>query len=295
MTTRTVVWRFKDGKLGHENQTFGLLQALGKSLKLSVHDLEPETRSYLNPTSELPPPDLLVGAGHTTHIHLLLARVIYGGKTVVLMRPSLPAALFDYVLVPNHDRCRSFGNVHFTEGVLNRVQVGKKDKSLGLVLIGGESKHFGWDSEHMLGLVNQVVRNKPQLQWHICDSRRTPESFSTRLADVTNAHFNAWQNTAPGFLSTQMTLANEIWVSCDSMSMLYEAITGGAFVGVLELPGLRTEHAGKKIWRAIESLVLQGRIQLSSQGTTIDTLASPPDPLRESERCAELITSRLAL
>ena len=39
---------------------------------------------------DLPTPDIVLGAGHRTHLSLLAARRVHRGKAVVLMRPSLP-------------------------------------------------------------------------------------------------------------------------------------------------------------------------------------------------------------
>ena len=70
----------------------------------------------------LPTPDLLLGAGHHTHLSLLAARRIRGGKVVVLMRPSLPPGLFDLCLIPEHDAPPARPNVLATRGALNRIQ-----------------------------------------------------------------------------------------------------------------------------------------------------------------------------
>ncbi|MEZ5579447.1 MAG: ELM1/GtrOC1 family putative glycosyltransferase [Candidatus Competibacteraceae bacterium] len=105
-----VVWRFSDGKAGHDNQSGGLTEALAR-----LRPVEIVTPQRLTPIAallalaggrltawpDLPVPDLLVGAGPGTHLSLLAAQ--RRARAVVLMRPSLPLALFDLCLIPEHD------------------------------------------------------------------------------------------------------------------------------------------------------------------------------------------------
>jgi mitochondrial fission protein ELM1 len=100
-----VVWRLSDGKAGHDSQSWGLAEALSRLRPVETVTLYPLSASGALAVlllgqppvawQSLPPPDLLVGAGHCTHLSLLAARRVQGGKAVVLMRPSLPLGLFD--------------------------------------------------------------------------------------------------------------------------------------------------------------------------------------------------------
>ena len=292
MTDR-IVWRFRDGRQGHENQTLGFIQQLRGMLQLEVFDFGPEDQITDLLETDFPRPDLLIGAGHSIHSKMLLARLIHGGRTVLFMRPSVPACFFDLVFIPKHDRCQSFGNIFFTDGVLNTVQAQPKKKNHGLILIGGDSKHFPWESDFVLNAVQQIIGNKQELNWEIFDSRRTPTKFVEAIASETHAEFHHWKTTAPGTLSSHMSTAQEIWVTCDSVSMLYEALTSGAFVGVLELPTLRVAKTGRKIWRSIESLANSNHVQLSNDGLLIDTSNQKASALNESLRCAKIVARTL--
>ncbi|MES9906239.1 MAG: ELM1/GtrOC1 family putative glycosyltransferase, partial [Sedimenticola sp.] len=99
-----VIWRLLDGKPGHENQTLGLCRALEcllsiKRLDITVGSKPSQLLDLLlgrfPAAAELPLPDLIMGAGHVTHLALLAARRRYGGRTLVCMAPSLPRTLFD--------------------------------------------------------------------------------------------------------------------------------------------------------------------------------------------------------
>ena len=127
-----VVWRFRDGRAGHENQVVGLSEAIARNCNVQICDI------YLNRSlrglksllpnrvsfaAKLPAPHLLIGAGHATHLPLLTFQQRFGGKTVVIMKPSLPTPLFDLCLIPAHDRLIfQPGNIVRTEGSLNRIQ-----------------------------------------------------------------------------------------------------------------------------------------------------------------------------
>ncbi|MDX5411056.1 MAG: mitochondrial fission ELM1 family protein, partial [Thauera sp.] len=126
-----IVWRFTDGKPGHENQTAGLVQALQAYRPVEVHDIRAPnglaaaaawTVWWFPWGDTLPDPDLLLGAGHATHMPLLAARRARGGRAVVLMRPSLPGNWFDLCAIPQHDAPHPAEHVFITQGVLNRVR-----------------------------------------------------------------------------------------------------------------------------------------------------------------------------
>ena len=52
---------------------------------------------------QLPKPDILLGAGHATHLDIITAKLKFGGKSVIIMKPTLPYCMFDLCLIPKHD------------------------------------------------------------------------------------------------------------------------------------------------------------------------------------------------
>jgi len=148
-----IIWQLTDGKPGHEKQTRGLINAIAKRTAVDSYQIpvQPSLFTWVNYLAgrwhhgnHLPLPDYIIGAGHHTHIHMLAAQKAFGGKTVVLMRPSVSASLFDYALIPEHDAYQGFGNVIETRGLLNPMQPeGSHDPQRVLILIGWPSKHYG--------------------------------------------------------------------------------------------------------------------------------------------------------
>lgn len=300
---RVVVWRICDGKPGHEHQSQGLLQALGRLIPVQPHDLE--ARSNLSaigdlvfkrfpPARSLPDPDLIVGAGHATHLSLLAARRARGGRTVVLMRPSLPLACFDLCIIPKHDGVGARPNVISTQGVLNEIQNSARPRQdQGLCLIGGTSTHYHWNEETVLAQVQAVLAACPRLRWQLTDSRRTPATTARALARLGagQACVVAHAITDRAWLTEALAAAQAIWVTEDSVSMVYEALSSGAAVGLLRLP----RRGANRITAGIDALLGAGLITAYEAWARGAPLRVPTPPLAEAARCAQVIIERWGL
>ena len=150
-------------------------------------------RKLRGETPDLPEPDLLVGAGHRTHLPVLVTRIVCGGRTVVLMRPTLPGRWFDLLFVPEHDRIRRKANVVETRGVLCPAVAGDRQRHTGLILLGGTSPHFHWSNRDVCHKIAAIVGEAPDVRWQVCDSRRTPEDLPEHLPDAPNLSFRHWR------------------------------------------------------------------------------------------------------
>lgn len=296
-----VVWRFSDGKAGHDNQSRGLSEALNRLRSVEVVTLAPlSPLQALNGLalgrhppdwSSLPAPDVLLGAGHRTHLSLLAARRLRGGRVVVLMRPSWPLALFGLCLIPEHDTPPVRANVLATRGALNRIQPSARlDDRQGLLLIGGPSTHFGWDAPSLYRQIAMVLAAATPLEWTLTTSRRTPPDFleglprpaASRLTVVPVAQ------TGPDWLPAQLARAGQVWVTADSVSMVYEALTAGAAVGVLEMP----QRQPNRIGRGVERLMAEGWVTAFAQWSPGQVLPRPPAGFNEAERCARWMVAQ---
>jgi mitochondrial fission protein ELM1 len=296
-----VVWRLSDGKAGHDSQSWGLAEALSRLRPVETVTLYPLSASGALAVlllgqppvawQSLPPPDLLVGAGHCTHLSLLAARRVQGGKAVVLMRPSLPLGLFDLCVIPEHDSPPIRPNVLVTRGALNRIQPSATlESNQGLLLIGGPSAHFGWDDADLHQQIAAVLAATPRIQWTLTTSRRTPATFLTRLMAESDGALTIvpFAATSPDWLPTQLARADQAWVTADSVSMVYEALTAGAAVGVLDVP---RPHPSR-ISRGLEKLMAQGWITPFAEWRQKPRLHRPPRQFNEAERCAHWIVER---
>lgn len=293
------LWRFRDGKPGHEQQSRGLIQALERLTSLQITDIDVrELRVGLLawlagrfPAGSLPAPRLLVGAGSATHLPMLAARRTVGGQALVLMRPGLPRRLFDFLMVPAHDNVAPAQNLLVTRGVLNPMRPGTKVTGSVLVLFGGESRHAHWDNKTVLQQLDALAMAWPALR--VADSRRTPPELSSMLAARYADRFQGWQNCPPGWLASQLAEMETVWVSEDSVSMLYEALTAGCRVGVLELlPAVNRS----RVMRGLDQLVAEGMVSRFREWQSRPApLSAPPQALAEADRAARWLLERLGL
>ena len=296
---RTVIWRFVDGKPGHEKQSAGLIQGIESIQAVEVHEIDVRFKAFywrqirrflLRDAPDLPPPDLLVGVGHRTHLPLVLARLVCGGRSVVLMKPTLPLRLFDLLFVPQHDRVRRGTRVVLTRGVICPTKVDDKESDAGLILLGGPSPHFEWSNRDIAKQVGSIARGSPDVVWQVCDSRRTPRGLQDHLPALANLVFRHWRSLPADFLENALAKAEHVWVSADSASMLYESLSAQARVGIiaLEPKRRRNKHA-----RAIAELVASGQVSSSVNGFRLEDSTDSAGFVPENQRCARIVVKRL--
>jgi mitochondrial fission protein ELM1 len=170
-----IIWRFTDGKRGHDSQSLGLAEALCRLSPCQVETLHAAKgwlhflfwlRGGFAQGKSLPKPDLIIGAGHATHWPMLAARRAHGGKIAVLMKPSLPLSWFDWVITPAHDGLPEGPSSLVTQGPLNRIQPGSsRDGLKGLMLIGGPSNEYGWSETGLLKQIHLIALFAPHPGW----------------------------------------------------------------------------------------------------------------------------------
>lgn len=293
-----VVWRLVDGKPGHDKQSAGLLQAVEARRPVECYDFDMrfkallwrQLRGHLGGEAEVPAPRLVLGAGHRTHLPMLLVRAACGGVCVALMKPTLPHRLFDLIFVPEHDRCRPGANVVVTQGVICPTTCADKQPRQGLILLGGTSPHFAWRTDAVAKQVAAIAAASPEVAWEVCDSRRTPADMLATLPSLPNLLRRERQAAGGDFLASALAQADAVWVTADSASMLYEALSAGARVGVIDLqPKGRRES---KHARGIRLLKAQGHVHSLADGCRLaDEPAGPFAP--ENARCAAIVVDRL--
>ena len=250
------IWRLLDGKPGHEKQSLGLVLALSKLKKVTYDDIKVEHSVAIQILQFLQgrfplgkkfkKPNLIIGAGHRTHFSILAAKRAYGGKSIVLMKPSLPYFLFDLCLVPEHDNPPERANVIPTIGSLNSLGLDDrhpKTASSHIILIGGPSPHYVWDNNLIIEQIEQIVKNgqKNIQQWILTTSPRTPKEFIEKLreSNLTDLKIFQFKNTKPGWVEEMLLASENAWVTPDSVSMTYEARSAGCRVGLFELEILK--------------------------------------------------------
>jgi mitochondrial fission protein ELM1 len=239
--------------------------------------------------TKLPKPDFIIAAGHATHLPLLWLARKYSAKSIALMRPSLPLACFDLCIAPSHDfpKKPQRKNLILTRGAINRVRSVDSEKTGRLILIGGPSKTHGWDSAVMLDMLARVTATG---DWQLTDSRRTPEGFIKQIKkQLPDIEIFSCKETAPDWLPGELGRAKEVWVSEDSVSMIYEALSSGARVGLLPVPRLKPSS---RTLRGVDELIADGILISYSDWNHAGQLAQMPQAFNEADRCAEILLEK---
>ena len=292
--TLLIVWVVSDGKPGHVNQSVGLAEALKRVTPTETHVIPslPGWRAWLSlfikamPCKTLPKPDLIVGAGHATHVTLLAARHACGGHAVVLMKPSLPRSWFDLCIVPQHDGIAADAHTLVTEGALNRIRPSaSRNAQKGLLLIGGVSRHFDWDSDAVQVQIKGILARAPETHWTLTTSRRTPADFLSGLPQYPNLYIVPHTETSSDWLPSQLGQSGTVWITPDSASMVFEALTAGADVGVFDLPVNPKSRVGWTIAHLADAERITRFVRWAAHGKLHPNL----HPLAEADRCADWI------
>jgi mitochondrial fission protein ELM1 len=289
-----------DGKAGHRSQALGLFKAIQRQSsetvsfeEISIDDLAifpllaglfRRSIPQLQTT-----PDFIFGVGSHTQLRVLLLGKIYRqAKTVILMKPNYPLAWFNFSVIPEHDGISASDRVIVTQGALNPI-VNEQRHQTGQILIalGGSSKRHQWNEDKVFASIEHIVKQHPNNEIIITTSRRTPEQFVERLNTypfLPHVHFFPVEQTPQGWIFEEMQQAEAVWVTEDSVSMIYEALTAGCRVGVIAMDRTKQD----RITTSVDGLLEKGIISESL------LLAQLPEPnaFKEAERVATYLLAQ---
>lgn len=303
---------FFDGRLGHEKQTKGILQALSgltptcvQSIRLPGPGFQTGFRNWrrflwtrlfpVRSQRSTLPVDLIIGTGSYTHIPMLLHKEQCGARIVTCMTPDLIfRKKMDLCFVPWHDFPKPAGNVFVTLGPPNTASPrSRHDLHKGLILIGGlDPKSHRWNSAQTMAGIEQLIHAETGLAWTISSSPRTPLDMVQLLRDLA-AHnprviFVESRETGEGWIEEAYATHSFVWVTADSISMIYEALTAGCRVGILPVQWKKKTN---KFQKSIDYLIGDRRvitIDMWQAGRQLNAAA----PLNEAARCAAEIIRR---
>jgi len=304
---------FLDGRPGHEKQTKGILNAMGRltamdvaykkvvpgNLSGSIKDWSTFLWSKVNPakpdvqSSDI---DLIMGTGAYTHIPILLLKRSCGAKAVTSMCPALPLIReFDLCFIPQHDGVKPKDNILVTLGPPNSaVSLGRHQHNRGLILVGGvDRKSHYWNPDELLDRIRLILKKEPAMEWTVSSSPRTPPETAQQLdrlvSQERNASFYPSEATPAGWIEEQYAINQRVWVSADSVSMVYEAVSAGCSVGILPVDWKRKTG---KIRKGIDYLLANGwAVSFEHWRSGID-MKVPDTRVDEAGRCAQEILKR---
>lgn len=302
---------FSDGRPGHEKQSLGIINALKAYVDVEVikvtvparhfiHDLGSHFSYLFNLTSSSgldgQQPDLLIGTGSRTHLPMLAAGRRAQAKIVTCMTPAPHLrAKFDLCCVPIHDQVKPADNIFFTVGSPNiSLESAEQDPSRSMILLGGEDESsHKWDEQQLVSDLAALIDISEQTSWLISSSPRTPDSteelIKRELAALPQVNFIPFSETGSGWVEDMYRIHGSVWITADSVSMVYESLSAGCRVGVLPV---RWRKRNNKFQRSLEYLLDKKMIVTLSQFLQGEKQWLKHEPLNEADRCAREILER---
>ncbi|WP_343569747.1 ELM1/GtrOC1 family putative glycosyltransferase [Acinetobacter sp.] len=286
-----------DGKAGHRSQALGLFQAMQRQQanatfeEVSINDLPIfsliKALFFSKNTLFEQAPDFIFGVGSHTHFRVwLLGKIFKKAKTVILMKPNLPIAWFDYAVIPEHDGIPGNSRVIVTRGALNPIRNENHHQTARiLITLGGSSKRHQWNQEKVLLSVQQIVEHNPSSEIILTTSRRTPAGFIDILKQQSSAkklQICPVEQTPQGWIFEEMQKAEAVWVTEDSVSMIYEALTAGCRVGVIAMDRFKQDRITNSVDRLLEEKLIANVFDIN--------LLPEGQVLQEADRVVHQIT-----
>ena len=302
---------FLDGRAGHEKQSMAVLAALKSLLELRVETVQLPAAGPGGRLAEFwrillgrgagdggkrPAADLYFGTGSRTHLALLASRIRYRTPIAVCMAPDpLLRRWFDLCFVPRHDGLAPASNIFITDGppALARLEL-PRDPAKGLILVGGidEGSH-AWDGGGTVAAIETIATADPAVKWCVSSSPRTPTETVRLLTELAgrldNLQFIHFRDTARGWVEEQYAGSAYAWVTADSVSMVYEAVTAGCLVGVLPV---HWRNPDNKFQRGLDGLLARGLVTIYRDGETALLPGKAGGDFNEALRCAEELVRR---
>jgi mitochondrial fission protein ELM1 len=261
------VWVLSDGRPGHFNQSKGVIKALSLTQQLQVEWVDIKLRAglfriiqrellkhtdvaipsvllkffYAFSVPEKLPGMVVSAGGRTSFANAWLARRYHCPNIFIGSLRGLPAKLFSAVLtlepIPDarNNIVLQFPVSEITPESLDKIEIPSKllSKRYWALLVGGSGSGYSYtpDDWGRLGsLLNQLTEHYG-IHWLLCATPRTGQNAQTILEnEIDNNHLadSSWfsidsENKIPMYLA----IADKVFVTEDSMTMIGEALSSG--------------------------------------------------------------------
>lgn len=235
--------------------------------------------------SSAEPPRLIISAGRRTHLWSVVCKLRYSAKNIVLMRPSLPLSWFNLALIPEHDRPDTTSlRIELTRGAINRMVPGIKEPGSNLILIGGPSKHIVWSDKSVLQQIQEIRHSNSNLKLRVATSRRTPGEFVNQLDEISGVEVITPESVSSSWLPETLSATERVWVTKDSVSMVFEALSAGCSVSLIGLESRQNSRTQHGMQMLIDTGLVDHRLEFSAPANG--------SVLAEADRCASLILEK---
>ncbi|NWF66202.1 MAG: mitochondrial fission ELM1 family protein [Campylobacterales bacterium] len=244
-----------DGKIGHENQTKGLLKELKKIRNITVFEIKSNVKSkfylsflrflinYLNvkslkfisffytnfelPTSNI---DFIISSGkETIPLNVALSHYFKSKNIFIGSSRNFNHEMFYKIL--------SVTNLGFENNIvldvpfsLVEIDNSKTKNDIFCLLVGGDGSGYKYDEIdflHLINLITTLAKSK-NIKWVITTSRRTPKLLEEALEGLDKEYIEElviFNKEPKKCLSEFLSIATKIFVTEDSASMIGDAIS----------------------------------------------------------------------
>jgi len=300
-----------EGRAGHEKQSLAIVRELQLLTEVDVQQVMLPATSIMGRCAEFfrilfsggnararsgQNTDLFLGTGSRTHLTLIGYGKKYRKPIVTCMAPDpFLRRWFDLCCVPRHDGLAPGKNIFFTDGppVLAGPEL-DRDPLKGLILVGGiDDRSHQWQDEDIVEKIEKIVSGNKGINWSVSSSPRTPQAtvdmLQQRAKSLDNLKVFPFKETHRGWVEEQYAQSTYAWVTADSISMVYEAVTAGCRVGVLPV---KWNNPNNKFQRSLDYLQEHTLIVMySGEGGNI-LEDSNAGNFNEARRCAKEILKR---
>jgi uncharacterized protein len=302
---------FFDGRPGHEKQTKGIVARLAERIDVDLITVQVTKKQALkqiadwllyfsfsrkSPGRDLQHCNLLIGTGTHTHLPMLQVKKVYHIPVVTCMTPSsLLQNKFDLIFSPQHDGVKEQDNIFFTVGPPNpNVDLGQHLDDHVLILCGGaDPKSHSWSDDSIIGGITALLERDSQKKYIVSSSPRTPKKTSMTISRLAKGYHNVdffdFHDTPSGWIENQYNQCRQVWVTADSISMVYEALSSGCQVGIIPVQWLKSQSKFQRSEKFLRKsgFILDLETYLQGEDFTLNKQA-----LNEAERCAAEILRR---
>lgn len=283
--TKQTAWVLTEGMAGMVTQAVGLAEAVGLPFAQKTITLRtpwrwlpprfwPQGTLGLAPSGDplTPPwPDLVISCGRKSVGPAMAVKHHSGGKSfaVHIQHPHVSSRAFDLIIAATHDRLTG-DNVLVTRGALHRTTqarleaegaayteaLAERPRPLTAVLVGGPNRVYRMTPDIITDFASKLsaFATASGGSLAVTPSRRTgADNVAALQAGLKNSDAVIWDGTGDNPYFGYLAHADQIVVTCDSVSMVSEACATGKPVYVFDLPG-----GGTKFQLFHEGLRAQG-------------------------------------
>ena len=139
--------------------------------------------------------------------------------------------------------------------------------------------------------ITKILDANSSIKWSLTSSRRTPPSTTAEIEKLPKEQVKVlpFETTDKDWLPRELSMSTHVWVTEDSVSMVYEALSSGAKVGLLPIPRKSTRS---RVVCGLKSLMQEGHLMNYRENQADLAKFKNPPPLNEAKRVAKIVAER---